>query len=112
MNTAPHFITARDLGTIEKRDGNQVLNTSHLSPIDYSPDTPLDVLFAGNQSCILVPETTEGPYYVSGEYVREDVREAPTQKGVDLILDILVLDTSTCEPVPDIYGMSKRSRAR
>ncbi|PBP25656.1 extracellular dioxygenase [Diplocarpon rosae] len=55
----------------------------------------------GNNSCILSPEITEGPYYVAGEYVRSDLREA-SQTGVDLILDFQAIDVSTCEPVPDI----------
>jgi len=50
----------------------------------------------------LVPEVTEGPYYVSGEFIRSDVREIDHEQGVDLILDLQVIDVSTCEPVPDI----------
>ncbi|KAK6598939.1 hypothetical protein H4I96_08143 [Botrytis cinerea] len=43
------------------------------------------------------------PFYVTGEYIRADVREAAIQSGIDLILDIQVIDTSTCEPVSDVY---------
>ncbi|OIW24726.1 aromatic compound dioxygenase [Coniochaeta ligniaria NRRL 30616] len=38
---------------------------------------------------------------VAGEYIREDVTE--TQAGVDLALDIQILDVNTCEPVPNVY---------
>lgn len=48
------FLKARDAGT--------VLNTTHLSPVNYTLDTPEDILFAGNASCILSPEVTEGPF--------------------------------------------------
>ncbi|KAF3911350.1 hypothetical protein ABW20_dc0100039 [Dactylellina cionopaga] len=48
-----------------------------------------------------MPEVTEGPYFVSGEYVRTDISEG--QKGVTLYLDIQVIDTNTCEPVTDAY---------
>ncbi|KAL3422060.1 hypothetical protein PVAG01_06216 [Phlyctema vagabunda] len=101
LTTGDSFIKARGLNYLEARDYNTVLNTSHLSPITYTPDTDTATLFASNNSCVLVPETTEGPYYVSGELIREDVREI--QAGVELIVDIQVIDTATCEPVPEIY---------
>jgi protocatechuate 3,4-dioxygenase beta subunit len=60
----------------------------------------MSTIFAGNKSCILVPEATEGPFYVSGELIRSDVREA--QKGVDLVIDIQVIDVSTCKPATNV----------
>jgi protocatechuate 3,4-dioxygenase beta subunit len=89
------------LPKLRVRDAGTVLNTTHLSPIDYSPLTPLDVIFESNSSCVLSPETTEGPYFVSGEYIRTDLRE--TQAGVDLILDLQVLDITTCDPVENVW---------
>jgi hypothetical protein len=47
---------------IVKRDFEDVLNTDHHSNASVTPDSPDDVIFAGNASCILQPETTEGPY--------------------------------------------------
>ena len=88
------------MGTIDSRDTASVLNTSHLSPVNYTTDTPETTLFASNSSCILMPDVTEGPYYVSGEYIRSDVRE--NQTGVDLILDVQILDVDTCEPVANV----------
>ena len=38
---------------------------------------------------------------VDGEFVRWDIRE--DQAGVDLYVDVQVIDINTCEPVPDIY---------
>ena len=58
-------------------------------------------LFGDNSSCLLQPEVTQGPYYVNGELIRKDVRE--NQEGVPLLLDIQVIDTTTCEPVPALY---------
>lgn len=43
------------------------------------------------------PEVTEGPYYVANELLRTDLRE--TQSGVDLLLDIGIMDVSTCQPL-------------
>ena len=95
------LIKAREI-ILETRDAPTVLNTSHLSPLTYTPSDSVGTIFAGNNSCILVPEVTEGPYYVSGEYIRSDVRETSIQTGVDLVFDIQVIDVSTCEPVPDV----------
>lgn len=95
------LIKAREL-VLDPRDAATVLNTSHLSPITYHPYDPLDKIFAGNKSCILVPEVTEGPYYVSGEFIRSDVREAYHQQGIDLLLDVQAIDVATCEPVPNL----------
>ncbi|CAG8731095.1 6578_t:CDS:2, partial [Acaulospora colombiana] len=45
------------------------------------------------------PEVTEGPYYLNNDLIRQDLRE--TQGGILLELDIGVIDTSTCEPLPN-----------
>ncbi|ETS87847.1 hypothetical protein PFICI_01675 [Pestalotiopsis fici W106-1] len=88
---------------LKKRDLGTVLGTSHnATDLGYTLDTPADELFSGvNGSCLLSPEATQGPYYVGGEYVREDIIEE--QEGVDTILDYQVIDVDTCEPVPDVY---------
>jgi len=44
------------------RDLKQLLNTTHLSPHNYTLETPASVLFSSNNSCVLSPEVTEGPY--------------------------------------------------
>ena len=58
---------------IVKRSFEDVLNTDHHSNASVTPDSPDDVIFAGNASCILQPETTEGPY----------CRSISTTKGVN-----------------------------
>lgn len=85
---------------IVKRDFEDVLNTDHQSNASVTPDSPDDVVFAGNASCILQPETTEGPYWVSGEYVRQDITDG--HPGVPLTFDVQVIDTTTCEPIPQV----------
>lgn len=47
---------------IVKRSFEDVLSTDHHSNASVTPESPDDVIFAGNASCILQPETTEGPY--------------------------------------------------
>ncbi|KAB5588551.1 hypothetical protein CTheo_8009 [Ceratobasidium theobromae] len=50
-----------------------------------------------NSTCVTTPEVTEGPYYVNNELLRQDIRE--DQEGVELVLDIGVMDITTCTPL-------------
>lgn len=91
--------TGRDFLTVRDRDS--VINTSHQSNLTgITVDADPSLLFATNKSCVLSPEVTVGPYYVTGELVRQDVTDG--QAGVPLTIDIQLIDTSTCEPLPDI----------
>lgn len=74
---------------------------THQSNATYTLQTPASEIFASTDFCFLSPEVTEGPYYVAGEYIREDITE--DQAGVDLALDLQVYDVETCEPVPNVY---------
>ncbi|KAJ4295608.1 hypothetical protein N0V90_007621 [Kalmusia sp. IMI 367209] len=54
-----------------------------------------------NDTCILVPEVTAGPYvWPRSETLRQDMREG--QAGIPLYLDIGVLDVNTCDPAPNV----------
>ena len=87
---------------LEIRDVNSVLSKDHHSNLDdIEFDTDPSKLFSGNASCLLQPETTEGPYYVSGELIREDMRE--DQTGIEMILDLQFIDTTTCKPLKDQF---------
>src|SRR6476469_8002471 len=52
---------------------------------------------SGAVACVLTPELTEGPYYVSGERLRRNVTEG--KKGMLLLLKLSVLNVSTCKPI-------------
>src|SRR4051794_35266976 len=67
-----------------------------LATADAATDGPLAVS-SGLVSCVLAPELTEGPYYVSGEKLRRDVTEG--KAGVPLQLNLTVVNASTCKPV-------------
>lgn len=87
---------------LRARDIDSVLATDHHSNLTgITVDSDPSILFSGNNSCILTPETTQGPYWVQGELVREDVTE--DQEGVPLTLDIQIIDVNTCEPVPETF---------
>jgi protocatechuate 3,4-dioxygenase beta subunit len=84
------------------RDTESVLNTSHLSADScITSETPEDVLFASNSTCILNPEGETGPYYVLGEHIRSDLRE--DEPGVPIILEGQFVDVETCEPIVGLY---------
>jgi protocatechuate 3,4-dioxygenase beta subunit len=50
------------------------------------------------QTCVLTPEMTEGPYYLSGEATRRDVTEG--KPGTPLQLHFAVVDAAACAPIP------------
>ncbi|KAK0462173.1 Intradiol ring-cleavage dioxygenase, partial [Armillaria novae-zelandiae] len=77
---------------------DDILDTDHESNEDYSADSDP---FGGTGSCTLVSESTQGPYYVDGEYVRSDITE--DQGGIYSYVDVELIDYSTYEPVADVY---------
>jgi protocatechuate 3,4-dioxygenase beta subunit len=52
---------------------------------------------SGSVTCVLAPELTEGPYYISGEKLRRNITEG--RPGVPLTLRLAVVDASTCKPI-------------
>ncbi|KAE9390292.1 aromatic compound dioxygenase [Gymnopus androsaceus JB14] len=54
-----------------------------------------------NNTCVLTPVVTEGPYYhKSGHPIRQNIAEY--QIGLLTYLDIGVIDVNTCEPLPNV----------
>ncbi|GLE03438.1 hypothetical protein PINS_up012340 [Pythium insidiosum] len=79
-----------------------VLARSHRSNLTgITPTVDPASIFAAKPACVLEPEVTEGPYYVRGELVRNDIRESQT--GIDLFVDLQFIDVNTCQPVPQLY---------
>ncbi|THH18831.1 hypothetical protein EW146_g2238 [Bondarzewia mesenterica] len=63
--------------------------------------SPIEQTRIRNQSCVLAPEVTEGPYYHTvGHPIRQNIAE--NQFGLLLLLDIGVIDVETCQPVPNV----------
>ncbi|KAL1868365.1 hypothetical protein Plec18167_008290 [Paecilomyces lecythidis] len=94
LATEDAYLHRRDLATLQKYEKVNHNMTGSINAADPS------VLFSSNTSCILTPENTIGPYYVSGELLRQDVTEG--QQGVPLHLEMQFVDVNTCEPVPDL----------
>jgi uncharacterized membrane protein len=54
---------ARQVRGLQSRDAASVLSTSHNeTDLGFTVDTPSSMLFAANNSCVLTPEVTQGPY--------------------------------------------------
>lgn len=68
----------------------------------YTLDTPEKTIFGSNNTCALVPETTIGPYYVTGEQIRSEITEG--QAGIPLHLELQFVDMNTCEPVEELVA--------
>jgi protocatechuate 3,4-dioxygenase beta subunit len=47
--------------------------------------------------CVLMPELTEGPYYLDLDLVRSDITEG--RPGLQLDLRVSVVDAGSCEPI-------------
>ena len=84
-----------------RRDFNTSLATSHESTSDVTLGVDERLLFTDNSTCVLQPEVTQGPYYVDGELIRSNITEE--QVGVPLYLDIQLVDTANCLPVPAVF---------
>lgn len=96
--------TAKKYGrAVEARDTDTVLNTSHLSTLGYTLDTPESTIFATNNTCVLSPEGETGPYWVKGELIRTNLRE--TQQGVPIVIEAQFVDVETCEPIEGLYWL-------
>ncbi|WP_369260678.1 intradiol ring-cleavage dioxygenase [Streptomyces sp. R35] len=53
--------------------------------------TPTDACY------VLTTETTEGPYYIDADKIRQDITE--DEEGIPLTLKLKVIDAETCRPV-------------
>ncbi|MEI5524719.1 intradiol ring-cleavage dioxygenase [Streptomyces brasiliscabiei] len=58
---------------------------------------PLASTSAGEECYKLTSETTEGPYYIDADKLRQDITE--DKEGIPLTLRLKVIDNETCKPV-------------
>jgi len=85
---------------MKKRDGVEINLNPALHKRDLSDKVKVDSLFSSNPKCVLAPEVTFGPYYASGQFIRDDMRE--DVPGVELLLALEVIDVNTCKPLPKV----------
>ncbi|KAL4744659.1 hypothetical protein BDW72DRAFT_208836 [Aspergillus terricola var. indicus] len=86
----------RDLAALEKWEA---IDHNKTGILNYGPNTPEQDIFGANTSAILAPTVTDGPYYIWGELMRQDVREELYSDGVDLFLEVQYIDVNTCKPI-------------
>ncbi|KAJ6450705.1 Intradiol ring-cleavage dioxygenase [Mycena vitilis] len=68
---------------------------------DFLSCSPVQDTQIENNTCVLTPEVTEGPYYHNvGHPIRQNIAEY--QDGLLLLLDIGVIDVETCQPAPNV----------
>ncbi|KAI0888663.1 aromatic compound dioxygenase [Annulohypoxylon maeteangense] len=92
----------KDKRTLEDLQKWEAVNHNMSGTYNYDMFTSIEEVFSGNTSCILAPEITNGPYYVVGEKMRSNVKEALYCDGIDLFLEVQYIDTNTCEPIPAV----------
>jgi len=87
-------ITAAACGGGSKKNARATGSTT------TSPSTPSTIAApSGVKPCVLSPEMTEGPYFISGEAVRSEITEG--HPGTPLRLALTVVDVTTCAPIPN-----------
>lgn len=85
---------------IEKRAQALAKRSSRFSSVTITTESPFYPRIQ-NETCVLTPETTTGPYIWSkSQTLRQDMTE--DQPGIPLILDIGVIDINTCEPMRNV----------
>ncbi|GAP93192.1 putative gpi anchored protein [Rosellinia necatrix] len=87
---------------LEDLQAYEAINHNMTSQVSYDMFTPLEEVFSANTSCILAPYITDGPYYVVGEKMRSNVKEAQSSDGIDLFLEVQYIDVNTCEALPSV----------
>ncbi|KAI4517792.1 aromatic compound dioxygenase [Schizophyllum commune Loenen D] len=77
-------------------DGADIEDETMLACSPAPPRTKIQ-----NNTCVLAPEVTEGPYYHhAGHPSRQNIAE--TQNGLLTFFDIGVIDVETCRPLPNV----------
>jgi len=63
--------------------------------------SPVSATKIRNNTCVLAPEVTQGPYYMtSGHPIRSNIAEY--EPGLLFFMNIGVIDVETCKPVPNL----------
>jgi protocatechuate 3,4-dioxygenase beta subunit len=76
-------------------DGSASADTTAAATAEASTETAATA--AAAPDCVLMPELTEGPYYLDLDLVRMDITEG--QPGLPLDLRVNVVDAGSCQPI-------------
>ncbi|KAE9408644.1 aromatic compound dioxygenase [Gymnopus androsaceus JB14] len=90
----PSILEGEDLFSQETLDASPNKQVMECSPVE-------DGAHVSNNTCVLTPVVTEGPYYhLAGHPIRQNIAEY--QIGLLTYLDIGVIDVNTCKPIPNV----------
>ncbi|MFF4724865.1 intradiol ring-cleavage dioxygenase [Streptomyces mirabilis] len=64
---------------------------------ETTTDTASSSATASETCYTLTSETTEGPYYIDADKIRQDITEG--KEGIPMTLELKVIDADTCKPV-------------
>ncbi|KAH7007655.1 dioxygenase family protein [Ilyonectria destructans] len=94
---------ARSLNEAPRSFYSSLATNHNVTYAGYTPGTNPAELFSNyDDSCLLAPQATYGPYYVAGELERSDIAE--DQEGIPMLLQLQFIDSKTCEPVTGVYA--------
>ncbi|KAH7353729.1 Intradiol ring-cleavage dioxygenase [Plectosphaerella cucumerina] len=91
-NTANSHMQGRSL-----KDVKTVLATDHEDNSVGLGSTQDEIFATRDDGCVLMPEVTEGPFYVEGQHLRGNLTD--NERGVKVYYDLQIIDVDTCEPV-------------
>jgi hypothetical protein len=83
-----------------KRD-NTWQSSHHSNLTGITATSPDSTFFASNATCILNPEGDNGPFWIDGEYVRQDITD--NEPGVPVYLHAQFIDIANCNPIEGLY---------
>ncbi|PYH88612.1 GPI anchored dioxygenase [Aspergillus ellipticus CBS 707.79] len=98
--TATPYKFRRNLAALEKWEA---INHNKTGLLELSPSSHEAEIFGANTSAILTPTITDGPYYVWGEVIRQNVIEESYCDGIDVFLEVQYIDVNTCRPVQGAF---------
>ena len=89
----------KERSRMETWDRRRLLATSAASlGLSFVPPVLRAQAASGSTHRALTPELEEGPFYVSSELVRSDIRE--NQAGLPLTFQVSVIESATGKPIP------------
>uniref|UniRef100_A0A0W0F7Q7 Aromatic compound dioxygenase n=1 Tax=Moniliophthora roreri TaxID=221103 RepID=A0A0W0F7Q7_MONRR len=91
-------------GRTKSQKGNQLNAMSSVTASSTSSAAAPHYTSLQNTTCIMAPEVTEGPYYINNE-LRPCffLTSVSSLSGVPLVLDIGVMDVTTCTPLDNVF---------
>ncbi|KDR66562.1 hypothetical protein GALMADRAFT_130773 [Galerina marginata CBS 339.88] len=99
LGERPELLTGQDL--FDSGIFDNTIEGGESTDKTFLECSPIRETLIQNNTCVLTPETTEGPYWhKAGHPIRQNIAEF--QNGLLLLLDIGLIDVVTCKPLPNV----------